>query len=190
MQCHQWYRMYKWSTISGTGCTNAVPSLVQGVQMQCHQWYRMYKCSAISGTGCTNEVPSVVQGVQMQYHQWYRVYKCSTISGTRCTDAVLDSLLFCVVPVGPRFSAAVQTGPEDHPAFVQCVPGLFPGGKVAGAWQLSTPISVEVKERAELDIYFPSCMKRMTEDIVHTSTNKNVATRRYFSDVSSPPSPQ
>ena len=39
------------------------------------------------------------------------------------------------IPVELRFSAPVQTGPEAHPAPYSWIPGLFPGGKVAGAWR-------------------------------------------------------
>jgi len=35
---------------------------------------------------------------------------------------------------GARFSAPVQTGPGDHPAFYTMGTGSFPGGKSAGAW--------------------------------------------------------
>jgi len=38
-------------------------------------------------------------------------------------------------PVGARFSAPVQTGPEAHPASYTMGTGSFPGGKAAGAWR-------------------------------------------------------
>jgi len=51
----------------------------------------------------------------------------------------------------PSRPALVPTRPP-----MQCLPGLFPGGKAAGAWRLlSTPSSVEVKERVELYLCSP-----------------------------------
>jgi hypothetical protein len=38
------------------------------------------------------------------------------------------------IPVGARISAPVQTGPGATQPPIQWVPGLFPGGKAAGAW--------------------------------------------------------
>jgi hypothetical protein len=38
------------------------------------------------------------------------------------------------MPVGARFSAPIQTGPEAHPASCTMGTGSFPGVKAAGAW--------------------------------------------------------
>ena len=45
-------------------------------------------------------------------------------------------------------------GPTPPP--IQWSPGIFPRGKAAGAWLSPTLSSAEVKERVELDLYFPS----------------------------------
>jgi hypothetical protein len=52
---------------------------------------------------------------------------------------------------GARFSAPPQKGPS-----VQCLPGLFPRVKAAGAWHWPPPASsAEVKDRLELYLYCP-----------------------------------
>jgi hypothetical protein len=57
------------------------------------------------------------------------------------------------IPVGARFSAPVQTGPEALYDGYR----VFPGGKAAGAWRWPhTPSSTKVKEREYLYFYFPS----------------------------------
>jgi len=55
----------------------------------------------------------------------------------------------------PHLSRPTALGPTQPP--VQCVPGLFPGHKAAGAWRWpSTPLYPEVKERVKLYLYSPS----------------------------------
>jgi len=50
------------------------------------------------------------------------------------------------MPVGPRFSAPVQTGAGTHPASYAMGTGSFPGEKRPGR-------GAEVKERVELYLY-------------------------------------
>ena len=58
---------------------------------------------------------------------------------------------------GGRFSAPVQTGPRTHPASYTVGTGSFPGIKRPGRGvDHPSPSSVEVKERVELYLYFPS----------------------------------
>ena len=61
------------------------------------------------------------------------------------------------IPVGARFSAPVQTGPEAHPASCTMGTGSFPGGKVRPVRDAdpSPPSSAEVKIRVELYLYSP-----------------------------------
>ena len=55
------------------------------------------------------------------------------------------------MPVGARFSAPVQTGPEAHPASYTMGTGSFPGVKRPGRGVDHPPISsAKVKERVEL----------------------------------------
>ena len=39
------------------------------------------------------------------------------------------------IPVWARFPVPIQTGLEPTQSPIQWVPGLFPGGKAAGAWR-------------------------------------------------------
>ena len=59
------------------------------------------------------------------------------------------------IPVGARFSAPVQTGPEAHPASCTMGTGSFPGVS-CGRGVTLTPhpsSSAEVKNRVELYLY-------------------------------------
>ena len=61
------------------------------------------------------------------------------------------------IPVGVRFSAAVQTGPGAHPAAHSMGTGSFLGVKRPGRGVDHPPPSrAEVKERVELHLYYPS----------------------------------
>ena len=52
------------------------------------------------------------------------------------------------IPVGPRFSASVQTGPVAHPASYKIGTGTFAGVKRPGRGVDHPPLSsAEVKER-------------------------------------------
>ena len=58
------------------------------------------------------------------------------------------------IPVGARFSAPVQTGPEAHPASCTMGTGSFPGVKRPGRDAEPSPSSsAEVKNRVELYFY-------------------------------------
>jgi hypothetical protein len=60
------------------------------------------------------------------------------------------------IPVGERFSAPVQTGPEAHPTSYTMGTGSFPGAKRPGCGvDHPPPSSAEVKERVELYLYSP-----------------------------------
>jgi len=57
------------------------------------------------------------------------------------------------IPVGPKFSAPVQTGHGPHPGFYT-ITGIFPGVKWLGRGVEKPPLSnAEVKERVELYLY-------------------------------------
>ena len=60
------------------------------------------------------------------------------------------------IPLGARFSAPVQTGPETHTASYNGY-GVFPGGKVRPGRDAdpSPPSSAEVENRVELYLYSP-----------------------------------
>jgi hypothetical protein len=77
-----------------------------------------------------------------------------------------DSVVGTATPYGPEVpgiesrwgrdfphSSKPALGPTQPP--IQCVPGLFPGDKAAGAWR-PTSSSVEVKERVEPYFYYLS----------------------------------
>ena len=58
------------------------------------------------------------------------------------------------IPVGARYCAPIQTGPEAHPAFYTKGTGSVPGVKRPGRGVVHTPTSnAEVKERVELYLY-------------------------------------
>jgi len=59
--------------------------------------------------------------------------------------------------VGARFTAPVQTGPGAHPSSYTMGTGSFPGGKAVGRGvDHPPPNRVEVKERVDLYLYYPS----------------------------------
>ena len=58
------------------------------------------------------------------------------------------------IPVGPRFSTPVQTGPGAHPAACTLGTESFPGVKRPGRGAEHPPAtSAEVKEKVELYVY-------------------------------------
>ena len=58
------------------------------------------------------------------------------------------------IPVEPKFSAPVQTGPGAHPASKTMVTGHFPAVKQPGLGVDNPPASnAEIKERVELYLY-------------------------------------
>jgi len=61
------------------------------------------------------------------------------------------------IPVGSRFSAPIQNGPEAHPASYTVGTGSFQGVKPLGRdVDHPPPSSAEVKGRVELYLYSPS----------------------------------
>ena len=61
------------------------------------------------------------------------------------------------IPVGERFSAPVQTGPEAHPASCTMGTGSFPGVKrPRRGFEHPTPPIAEVEGRVQLNICSPS----------------------------------
>jgi hypothetical protein len=66
---------------------------------------------------------------------------CGPVELSQFNDSLRAGRYEDRIPIGERFPAPVQTGPGTHPASVQWVPGLCPGGKASEAWHLSlTPI--------------------------------------------------
>ena len=60
------------------------------------------------------------------------------------------------IPVGSRFSAPVQTGPEAHSASYTMGTGFFPGVKMSGRSVDHPPsFSADVKERVQLYLLLP-----------------------------------
>jgi len=60
------------------------------------------------------------------------------------------------IPVGPKFTAPVQTAPRAYPASYTMGTGSFPGVKWPGRGvNNQPPSSAEVKERVELYFYSP-----------------------------------
>ena len=61
------------------------------------------------------------------------------------------------IPVGGRFSAPVQTGPEAPASLLYNGYRVFPGGKMRPGRDAdpSSPSSAEVKNRVELYLYSP-----------------------------------
>jgi len=61
------------------------------------------------------------------------------------------------IPMGARFSAPAQTGPEAHPTSYTVGTGSFPGLKRLGRGvDHPRPSSAEVKESVKLYLYSPS----------------------------------
>ena len=60
---------------------------------------------------------------------------CGTGWLSRYSNSLRSGLSGDRIPVGGGaiFPAPVQTGPRAHPASIQCVPALFPGGIAVGA---------------------------------------------------------
>ena len=59
--------------------------------------------------------------------------------GYRYTDSLRAGRSEDRDPVGARFSAPVQTGPEAHPASYTMCTVSFPGGKAAVEWRPPHP---------------------------------------------------
>ena len=69
----------------------------------------------------------------LHFHNWFGVGISQSVRllATGWAVRVLN-------PSWGEFSAPVQTGPGSHPAFYQCVPGLFPGGLIGRGEALTT----------------------------------------------------
>jgi hypothetical protein len=66
---------------------------------------------------------------------------------SRCSDWLRDGRSGDRIPVGARFFAQVQTGPEAHPASCTMGTGSFPGVKRPGRGADHPPLSsAEVKK--------------------------------------------
>ena len=90
----------------------------------------------------------------------YPSYLCSrkwAVYRSRYSDWLRDRRFGDRIPVGKRFSAPVQTGPQAHPASYTIGTGSFPGAKRPGRGvHHPPPSSAEVKENVQLFIYAPS----------------------------------
>ena len=76
---------------------------------------------------------------------------------SRCSDCLWAGWSGDRIPVGARFSAPVQTGPEAHPASCTVGTGSLRGVRCGRGVTLtpSPPCSAEVKNRVELYLYSP-----------------------------------
>ena len=82
----------------------------------------------------------------------YQGYTQSEGRGSRYSDCIRAGRSGDRIPVGARFSAPVQTGPEAHPASCTMGTGSFLGVRCGRGVTLTPqpPSSAEVKNRVEL----------------------------------------